>query len=440
LPYQVADEFLRRREEIIDSETASFQKALSSLEKWKSEQQAFHSLRGYLNQAGRIVAAEVAFLFDEQKTYLDAVEDVERAFREKIEQIAHTHSPLDADEDMLLERLLSLFDSKVGEAYDDSTLRKLYEEGEKRYKQSKPPGFMDAKEKDDERKYGDFILWKQILDFAKASSRPIIFVTGEKKEDWWIRKNGETTSPHTELRREFQEYVKQPFWMYRTQRFLEIATEKLTVEINQRSIEEANAIADANAADEQESVDQQSYESIRLLLEQMRNPVIDENTRQFLEQMRNPVIDENTRQFLEQMRNPVIDKNTRQFLEQMRNPVIDKNTRQFLEQMRNPVIDENTRQFLERFQKSPSDVRRFKDNEEQQRLSSEFVEREQLAEEVNSEVLDKKNSQVIDEVENHNQENASSSADELQNENKETKSKPKKRSSSRKRNDGNPEK
>ena len=265
LPYQVADEFLRRREEIISSEVESFQKALSAVEKWKSEQQNFNSLRGYLSQTGRIVSAEVNFLFDDQKHYLDAVDAVEKAFREKIEQIASDHSSLHSDKDSILEKLLLLFDdSKVGEPFNEEILPILYKEADDRYKREKPPGFMDAKEKEDERKYGDFILWKQILEFAKKESRPIVFVTGEKKVDWWIKKNGKIISPHVELRREFHEYVHQPFWMYQTQDFLQIAKDKLMVEIDPKSIEETNAIADI------ELVDEQDNDTLRQAIEQIQ--------------------------------------------------------------------------------------------------------------------------------------------------------------------------
>ncbi len=264
LPYQVADEFFRRREEIIDSESASFQKALSALDKWKEKQQSFSSLKGEFSQAGRIVAAEVESLFSEQKNYLDAVDNVEKVFREKIEKIKSDHSSPNSDEDSILKKLLLLFDSKVGQPFDKQKLPDLYKEGEDRYKISKPPGFRDAEEKEDERKYGDFILWKQILEFAKKESRPIIFVTGEKKVDWWIKKNGKIISPHVELRREFHEYVHQPFWMYQTQDFLQIAKDKLMVEIDPKSIEETNAIADI------ELVDEQDNDSLRQAIEQIQ--------------------------------------------------------------------------------------------------------------------------------------------------------------------------
>ncbi|MBD2692964.1 PIN-like domain-containing protein [Anabaena catenula] len=268
LPYQVADEFLSRREEIIDSEAASFKKALSELEQWKSEQQKFNSLRGKLKSAGRIVAAEVEDLFDNQKNYFDAVDEVKKVFQEKIKELADSHFPFNPDNDIILERLLLIFDSKVGDPYDKQSLQSLYREAKDRYEKSQPPGFMDAREKEDERKYGDFILWKQILDFAKTESLPIVFVTGETKEDWWIKKNGQIVAPRIELRREFQEYVKQPFWMYRTQRFIKMAKNKLIVDIDVRSIEETNAIADADLSDEEEN--EAIKEAIEQLIEQTK--------------------------------------------------------------------------------------------------------------------------------------------------------------------------
>jgi hypothetical protein len=355
LPYQVADEFLRRREEIIASEVESFQKALSAVEKWKSEQQNFNSLRGYLSQTGRIVSAEVNFLFGDQKHYLDAVDAVEKAFREKIEQIASDHSSLHSDKDSILEKLLLLFDdSKVGEPFNEQILPNLYKEADDRYKLLKPPGFKDAEEKEDERKYGDFILWKQILEFAKKESRPIIFVTGEKKEDWWVKKNNKIISPHVELRREFHEYVHQPFWMYQTQDFLQKAKDKLMVEIDPKSIEETNAIADIELVDEQDNDTlRQALEQIQIsnsvkAIEQMKMPNYE--LMKAFEQIRNPtpvqqLIDEQMKR-LEQIRNPplvqqLIDEQMKR-LEQIRNPplvqqLIDEQMKR-LEQIRNPTL------------------------------------------------------------------------------------------------------
>jgi PIN like domain len=254
LPHQVASEFLNRREGIIDSELKSFQKALTAIEKWKDDELSFNRLKGSINEAGRIVGAEVALLFNQQDAYKAAIEEVEKCFRKKIEELAKSHSLLNAEEDYILNKLLVLFDGKVGKPDCIEILQKIYKEGEERYKQKRPPGFEDKDKPNDngnERKYGDLILWKQILAFAKITPCPIIFVTSEKKEDWWYKKEGKIISPHFELRREFKEQVDRSFWMYQTNRFLEIAKEKLHLEISQESIEEANIIAETEIIKEQ---------------------------------------------------------------------------------------------------------------------------------------------------------------------------------------------
>jgi hypothetical protein len=268
LPYQVVNEFFDRREGVIHSEAESFKKALSELETWKTEQQTEHQksfsrLRGCLSQVGRIVSDGVKDLFNDQKAYLDAIEKVEQSFRKKIEQLEKDHTSLNPSEDIILEKLLLLFDTKVGEPFAEEDLVNLHKEADNRYQRLQAPGFKD-KDKNDERKYGDFILWKQILNFAKKESRPIIFVTSEKKEDWWKKRGHEIVSPRDDLRREFLELTQQTFWMYRTTRFFELAEKKLKVEIDPRSIDEIIAIADL------ESVDEADDGSLRQDLEQIQ--------------------------------------------------------------------------------------------------------------------------------------------------------------------------
>jgi len=155
LPYQVVDEFFNRRENVIASETASYEKVLLGLDEWKNEQLSFKKLRGLIDNSGRIIAAEVKSLFSNQDAYISAISEVEKCFKEKIEEVTKTHSVLNSKEDYILEKLLILFDKKVGNSYDIIALQKLYKEGEERYKQEKPPGFKDDKAK---KRYGK--VWR----------------------------------------------------------------------------------------------------------------------------------------------------------------------------------------------------------------------------------------------------------------------------------------
>jgi hypothetical protein len=53
-----------------------------------------------------------------------------------------------------------------------------------------PPGFKEGKE--DYRKFGDIIIWFQLLNYAKQCGKPIIWITADAKEDWWLRESGKT--------------------------------------------------------------------------------------------------------------------------------------------------------------------------------------------------------------------------------------------------------
>ena len=101
----------------------------------------------------------------------------------------------------------------------------IKKDAEQRFKQEIPPGYKDAnkqKENCDNNMYGDYIIWRQILDYAKSKSRNIIFVTQDRKEDWWNRISGKTIGPRIELRKEFSDNTNMDFYMYTVDIFLKI--------------------------------------------------------------------------------------------------------------------------------------------------------------------------------------------------------------------------
>jgi hypothetical protein len=67
-------------------------------------------------------------------------------------------------------------------------LNEIKKEGKERYGRRMPPGFKDDKKPED-KKYGDLILWYQIIDEAKKSKKPIVLISGDVKDDWWLEKD-----------------------------------------------------------------------------------------------------------------------------------------------------------------------------------------------------------------------------------------------------------
>lgn len=45
----------------------------------------------------------------------------------------------------------------------------------------------------------NWLLWLQVIEYAKKEHKPIILVTGENKEDWWQKEKGKIVSARPEL-------------------------------------------------------------------------------------------------------------------------------------------------------------------------------------------------------------------------------------------------
>lgn len=129
-----------------------------------------------------------------------------------------------ASDDRILDKVLSIFDGKVGTAFTEEEHTKLSEEGKKRYEKQIPPGFCDQKKEKDgheNNEYGDLIVWKQIMLYSASNKVNIIYVTHDQKRDWWNSAKGRTIGPRIELRKEFSDTTGQEFYMYSMDSFLE---------------------------------------------------------------------------------------------------------------------------------------------------------------------------------------------------------------------------
>lgn len=168
--------------------------------------------------------------------------------------------------DPLKERIETLFNEKVGPAYtSQQDVDNLNKEAENRYKLKIPPGYKDeGKDKDgpDEfihngiiykRKYGDYIVWSQLLKKAETyTPRKLIFITDDSKEDWWSQIDFEgmkTTGPRPELIDEAIRIGKlESFLMYKPEGFLQYAKEFLQVKISENTLNEVREVSSENKA------------------------------------------------------------------------------------------------------------------------------------------------------------------------------------------------
>lgn len=230
LSRQAAEEFFRNRSKVIVSASKGFKQGTEELAKLrKATFSAIEQLQG-----NRIIPGNIP------EVLLTSISDALSEAESEIDKAA-TDYPNFLDDDPILAALLTIFDGSVGQSFAEDEMKTLKAEGDLRKKNNIPPGYMDDG-KDGERPYGDFFLWRQVLDHAKAISQPMIFVTSERKEDWWESYSGKTIGPRLELLREAHEYAGQRILIYRTDRFLQFAAERSGKEVDASAVEEIRAI------------------------------------------------------------------------------------------------------------------------------------------------------------------------------------------------------
>jgi len=88
---------------------------------------------------------------------------------------------------------------------------------------------------------GTLQRWKQILDYAKAHNKCIIFVTADVKDDWWDECKGEKRCSH-KLKKEFYDNVNAEFHMYTPERFIDEAMKFYDLDYSEEIVEEVKML------------------------------------------------------------------------------------------------------------------------------------------------------------------------------------------------------
>jgi hypothetical protein len=141
----------------------------------------------------------------------------------------------------MVERLTKLLDHRVGDKWPSDKLVALKKEGEDRYAKKVPPGYKDSKKDAGEfDKFGDLIIWKEMIAKAKADKRPVIFISDDAKEDWWWIHRGRKMGPRPELIEEFRTESAQDFHIYEFSQFLRFSAEHFPeIKANVAQVEES---------------------------------------------------------------------------------------------------------------------------------------------------------------------------------------------------------
>lgn len=199
----------------------------------------------------------------------------------EIEATKEFYNSLLVKDDTILNELISIFEDKVDESYDEKRTLEIINEGKTRYDNNTPPEYKDKK-KEDSSKYGDLIIWFQIIDKAKKDKKPIIFVTEDSKEDWWLfLKNGMIFGPRQELIQEIWNKSGVMFHMYSIENFIEHSSKYLEITNNEVAIEEVRNFE--NEQIQREVINQRSQYSIYIPDETKSNYFYKNHIEQVLE-------------------------------------------------------------------------------------------------------------------------------------------------------------
>lgn len=247
VPHQVALEFQRNRLTVIASERKSTEAALNSAQQ----------VVGELRKKVDALQIEKRGLGIETQPIL---EDLQRANEKLVAAIEATHSAQFevSSSDPVRDRLDVLLGAKVGPGpKTQADLDSLFKEGEDRFRDRIPPGFADADKGKNpneatfihdhvryQRKFGDLLLWKQLLEHAKENSlKSILLITADRKEDWWWREQGKTIGAHPELISEIKRYsAVDLFWMYSSVEFLEHANKYAAAKVSNQAVQELQQV------------------------------------------------------------------------------------------------------------------------------------------------------------------------------------------------------
>lgn len=193
--------------------------------------------------------------------FLESVKKNFDEFGKHLEKSKESHTDV-CEEDKLREEISSLLEKRIGSPPKaQKELDDIYVEGESRYQNKIPPGFMDReKGKGSDPTefsygglrfrpvYGDLILWKQVIRHVKDENiKSVIFVTDDNKEDWWMvveSQGPKTIGPRPELIDEIRrEAGAELFHMYSPEQFMKNAEEYLKVQIKDESISQVRDLS-----------------------------------------------------------------------------------------------------------------------------------------------------------------------------------------------------
>jgi hypothetical protein len=268
IPYQAAFEFHDNRLNVINTQKNAYQEIQKLID------QNVEKLTIDINKFTRHPILCI-------NEIVKAISDSLSPIKKTIDDLCSNHPNYDSD-DSILSSIGEILNNRVGEKLSYEELEGIYKEGKVRYENRIPPGFCDKNNKEkisNQSLYGDLIIWKELIKHIIAERKPLIFVTDDRKEDWWKKFKGKTIGPREELIQEFFENTNVRILIYQADQFLKFALEKLSLEVKNETVTEVH---NARVSDEKIYVSIYNYLQKRNALIQNDSLAFNPNTSTYL--------------------------------------------------------------------------------------------------------------------------------------------------------------
>jgi hypothetical protein len=270
IPFHAALEFQKNRPTVIAEQKRRF---------YEAKQVASNAIGALESEFAKMQLRERHSLIDPD-VLISQIKPSFRSFTEKLEELERSHSNVN-DEDTIRIIVDRIFGKNIGPAPSKEFIENVIKDGEARFTSRMPPGYLDEKKGESKAasysyggvtyqgKFGDLIVWKQIIDHAKSlNGKPIIFITDDEKEDWWwtIESQGKKRlGPRPEL---IEEIIREGnignFYMYNSENFLRYANDYLKVDVSIESIDQVRSATKFRTNSESNKIVVDRIESLRI--------------------------------------------------------------------------------------------------------------------------------------------------------------------------------
>jgi hypothetical protein len=234
VPHHAMKEFFRHRESVIEDQSQELNATLKSVGKVGGDfEKLIRTWSGRLGLSG----GRTSDLLKIMKTAVDSLtQEIQKTSTDDTFESAS-----DTVKDPVVQRLELILAHGVGKPSSPDELRDILKEGYQRIQDKRPPGYMDARKPDNAT--GDYQIWFQTLKEAKFRGVPVLFITGDVKEDWWRIDRGQAKGPRPELVYEMQQIAGVKLFMLRPESLLKHAGDIFGITISEESIEDVQRVS-----------------------------------------------------------------------------------------------------------------------------------------------------------------------------------------------------